>query len=77
MNLQRLSLTPEQRSSLQADERALLIVLAHALNEVNVLNKLLLLCSNFDVEPKWNGHAHACQALVLTRALIENYTRRG
>jgi len=69
MNLHRLTLPPQQLSSVPTSERALLVVLAHALNEVNVLNKLLLLCSSFDPEPKWNGHAHACQALVLARAL--------
>lgn len=69
MKLHRLVLSAAKLNGVPASERALLIVVAHAVNEINVLNKLLLLCSAFDVEPKWRAHAHACQALVLARAL--------
>lgn len=69
MKLHRLPLTSQQLQAVPSNERALFIVLAHALNEINVLNKLFFLCSEFDPEPKWQVHAHVCQALVLARAL--------
>lgn len=70
MNIQRINITIEQLRQIPDHERALIVVLAHALNEVNVLNKLIFLCTNFDIEPRWKAHAHASQAFVLARLLI-------
>lgn len=70
MNIQRINITIEQLRQIPDHERALIVVLAHALNEVNVLNKLIFLCTNFDIEPRWKAHAHASQAFVLARTLI-------
>lgn len=70
MNIQRINITIEQLRQIPDHERALIVVLAHALNEVNALNKLLFLCTNFDIEPRWKAHAHASQAFVLARLLI-------
>lgn len=70
MNIQRINITTEQFRQIPDHERALIVVLTHALNEVNVLNKLIFLCANFDIEPLWKAHAHAAQAFVLARLLI-------
>ena len=70
MNIQRINITIEQLRQIPDHERALIVVLAHALNEVNVLNKPIFLCTNFDIEPRWKAHAHASQAFVLARTLI-------
>lgn len=70
MKLQRISITLQQLRCIPDDERCLIVVLAHALNEINSLNKLFFLCTNFDHEPRWRAHAHAAQAFVLARALV-------
>lgn len=70
MRLQRISLTLSQLRSIPDDERSLIVVLAHALNEINALNKLFFLCTNIDHEPRWKAHAHASQAFILARTLV-------
>lgn len=50
-------------------ERSLLVLLGHAMNEVNVLTKLFLISSRFEKEPRWYAHGQSCQALVLGRTL--------
>lgn len=70
MQLQRVSLTVSQLRCIPDDERSLIVVLAHALNETNALNKLLFLCTNIDHEPQWKAHAHASQAFILARTLV-------
>lgn len=50
-------------------ERALVVSVAHAVNELNVLRKLVLLASNADRTTKWQKDAHTCQLLVITRVL--------
>ena len=70
MQLQRLNLTVSQLRSIPDNERSLIVVLAHALNETNALNKLLFLCTNIDQEPQWKAHAHASQAFILARTLV-------
>lgn len=69
MRLQRLTFTAEILNALPAKERALVFVLGHALNEVNVLSKLMLICSTFETEPRVLHHAHVCQALTIGRVL--------
>lgn len=70
MKLQRITFTIEQLRSIPIDERALIVVLTHALNEINALNKLLFFCSKIDPEPQWKAHAHVAQACILARTLI-------
>lgn len=69
MHAERLILPPQKLSSIPKQERALLFVMGHALNELNVLNKLFLLTSNFPEERLIVVHAHVCQGLILSRAL--------
>lgn len=70
MLIRRLTLTPTQLASLPPEERALLYVVAHALNEVNVVLKLFLLASNYSFEPLVVRHAQLCQSMVLSKILV-------
>ena len=69
MKLHHLTLSIEQLRKIPDAERALFIVLAHALNEINSLNKLLFLCSRLDDMPTFKAHAHLTQAMMLARVL--------
>ena len=70
MRLQRIGLTAEQLRGIPDEERSIIVVLAHALNEVNTLNRLLFLCTRIDQEPRWVAHAQAAQAFIVARPLI-------
>lgn len=70
MQIHRISFTASEFSGIPTNERALLVILAHALNEINTLNKLLAIATHFDHEPKWVAHAQSMQALILARVLI-------
>jgi hypothetical protein len=70
MIIRRITLTPESLSALPNDERALLHVVGHALNEMNVVLKLFLLASNYDFEPPVVRHAQLCQTMVLSKLLV-------
>ncbi|MDB5765016.1 MAG: hypothetical protein JWQ21_4011 [Herminiimonas sp.] len=70
MHLQRVLLTAQQIRSIPEKDRALMIVLAYALNEINALNKLLFLSTNFEHSPQWRVHAHISQAMLLMRTLV-------
>lgn len=60
----------EQLRGIPDAERSLVVLLCHALNEVNTLNKLFFLCSQIDPEPRWIAHCQAAQAFMLARPLI-------
>ena len=55
---------------MRESERTLFLLLGHAVNEINVLNKLFYFANNYDHETEWRRHAHLTQGLVLVRALI-------
>lgn len=69
MKIYRLPVSAAQLAEIPDKERALIVVLGHAMNELNVLIKLFDLASTFDSEPRVLGHAHVCQAMVLGRAV--------
>ena len=88
MKLERIQLTPMQLMSIPEKERQLLILLGHALNEINVLTKLFLIAGIFENKPKWRAQGQVCQALVLGRTLtgklnevweliVKGYLRNG
>lgn len=52
------------------EDRALFVLLGHLVNELNVLNKMFYLCSQFKEESKLRTHAHISQALVFARVLL-------
>lgn len=69
MKLHHLTLTIEQLRNIPDAERALFVLLAHALNEINSLNKLLFLSSRVDDLPMIKAHAQLTQGLMLARVL--------
>lgn len=69
MKIYQLPVSAAQLAVIPDQERALIVVLGHAMNEINVLIKLFDLASVFDSEPRVLGHAHVCQAMVLGRAV--------
>jgi hypothetical protein len=68
--VQRISFTASQLMAIPQEERAFLILLAHALNEVNMLNKLFAVSTHFAHEPKWKAHIELAQSMMLGRLLI-------
>ncbi len=70
MRLQRMNFNLEQLRGIPDGERSLVVLLCHALNEVNTLNKLFFLCTRIDPEPRWIAHCQAAQAFVLARQLV-------
>jgi len=70
MRVQRMGLTITQVRAVPEAERALVVVLSHALNEVNTLNKLTFLSTRFDHEPQWIAHAQAAQTFIIARPLV-------
>lgn len=71
MRLKRISLTIEQLRGIPDSERSLIIVLSHALNEVNTLHKLLFFCTWFEVkERSLMTDSQTAQAFILARPLI-------
>lgn len=68
--MQVISLTAKQFNSIPARERAVLVVVSHALNEINVLAKWFVMTSRIEDEPRWKAHGQICQALVIGRTLI-------
>lgn len=69
MILYRWKIKPTHVAKMPSDERALFFMLGHAVNEINVLNKLFYLSNNYDASEKWRQHAHLTQGLVLARTL--------
>jgi hypothetical protein len=59
----------EKLRAIPENERALFVLLGHAVNEINILNKTFYLSTQFSEEPKWRAHAHVSQSLVFARAL--------
>lgn len=47
----------------------MLVLLGHAVNEINILNKTFYLSCQHPDEPRWRVHAHVSQSLVFARAL--------
>ena len=69
MHLRRIPITREQLSCIPLDERQLFVVAGHALNEINVLDKLAYLGTLSHLGRDLQGQANAVQAFVLVRVL--------
>jgi hypothetical protein len=65
-----VDLTKEKLAAMPADERQLLLLLGHAANEINVLQKLILMALQPTPELKFVDHVQAGQVFVLMRTLI-------
>ena len=70
MQIHRFLIEQDRITAIPEGERALLFVTAHALNEINTLNKLLTVAVRYETEPVWHAHAQATQALVVARVLL-------
>lgn len=70
MKVQRIGLTLEQLRSIPDAERSLVVVLAHALNEINMLEKLLFFTTRYIPEPRLITYGRTAQSLTLARLLV-------
>lgn len=68
IELHRIEVTKSQLDSIPAPERRLLILVAHAANEINTLSKLFHFAASA-ADDGITGHAERTQALVLGRLL--------
>jgi hypothetical protein len=66
----KIDLTKGKLAAMAAEERQLLLLLGHAANEINVLQKLILMASQATPELKFVDHVQAGQVFVLMRTLI-------
>ena len=69
MKVRRIPITKQQLSGIPPDERAILVLAGHVLNEINVIDKLTYLCSQSIQSSDWIGKANAMQSFVLVRVL--------
>lgn len=69
MQLERFHLTPAQFNAIPDAERALMVLLAHGLNEVNALEKLVAMSMNFERGHVSIERAQSGQAMILVRTL--------
>jgi hypothetical protein len=66
----RIPITKEQFRALPKDERALLLLMGHALNQIAVLVKLVIFSTNKDPEDPIEGRVSAAQSQVILRFLF-------
>lgn len=57
-------------ASIPLEERRLLLLLGHAANEINVMQKLMIMSLQVKPDQKFADHIQAGQTLILLRALI-------
>ena len=70
MQIRHLQFKPDQLDDFPKSERALFVVLAHALNEINTINRLVAIGSRYDDSPRWKVHTSFFQALTLSKVLV-------
>jgi hypothetical protein len=70
MEIYRAVLTKVKLAAMPETERVLLLLLAHASNEINVLTKLILMTRKDDPPSPIVGHVEAGQIFILMRLLI-------
>ncbi len=70
MKINRWQLNKKKLQTTPKDERALFILLGHAVNEINILNKTFYLSTMFENESEWVVQIHVSQNLVYARTLI-------
>ncbi len=68
-NVWRLAVTPELLARIPADEKVFFLVLGHMANELNTLQKLVILASNHSGRTQIEKDAQATQSLVLVKLL--------
>jgi hypothetical protein len=75
MDVHVAKLDKKQLAAMPVAERGLLLLLAHANNEINVLSKLILMMRKDDPPSRILDHVEAGQAFILMRLLTGK--RRG
>jgi hypothetical protein len=70
MLLYKVELTKERLAAMPAEERRALLLLGHAINELNVLQKLIMMHRRTPAAHKVVDRLEDGQALILTRVLI-------
>lgn len=70
MRIYQFPIFKEQLSNIPEDERKFLIIGGHILNELNALNRLILMSLNYDETNKIEANAGAAQAMMLIRVFI-------
>jgi hypothetical protein len=70
VQVRRIQITKEQFRTLPKDERALLLLMGHALNQIAVLVKLVIFSTNKDPEDPIEGRVSAAQSQVILRFLF-------
>src|SRR5215470_1378540 len=66
----RIPITKEQFRALPKDERALILLMGHALNQIAVLVKLVTFSTNKDPEDAIEGRVSAAQSQIILRFLF-------
>jgi len=69
IRVRRIEITKEQLRTLPKDERALLLLMGHAMNQIAVLMKLVILSTNKDPADPIEGRVSAAQSQVILRIL--------
>jgi hypothetical protein len=69
IRVRRIEITKEQFRRLPKDERALLLLMGHAMNQIAVLMKLVILSTNKDPADPIEGRVSAAQSQVILRIL--------
>jgi len=70
MQIFKLELTKQKLAAMPAEERRALLLLGHAINEINVLQKLIMMHRRTPAPHKVVDRLEAGQALILGRVLI-------
>jgi hypothetical protein len=69
IRVRRIEITKEQFRTLPKDERALLLLMGHAMNQIAVLTKLVIFSTNKDPADPIEGRVSAAQSQVILRIL--------
>jgi hypothetical protein len=77
MDVNRVELDRRKLTAIPKPERVLLLFLAHASNEINVLIKLILMMRKDDPPSQIHDHVETGQMFILIRLLIGKRTKRG
>ena len=64
IRVRRIEITKEQLRTLPKDERALLLLMGHAMNQIAVLMKLVILSTNEDPADPIEGSVSAAQSIL-------------
>lgn len=69
--MHQIDLTKKSLAAMPDAERGLLMLLGHAINEINVFQKLVLISGQGTWAPAFVDHVQAGQTLILMRTLID------